>query len=88
MLQSIQKKKDINIDDRQSGLVSVEAIKSAEREIIKSVQEGYFEDEIEALKKKQRLKASSYSYIVSLDPLMDREGLLRLGGRIYKSALE
>ena len=57
MLQSVQKKKGISIDDRQTGLVSLEDIQSAERKIIKSVQEGYFKDEIEALKKKQRLKA-------------------------------
>ena len=58
LLQSIQKEKGIDIDDRQSGLVSLEDIQSAERAIIKSVQEGYFKDEIEALKKKQSLKAS------------------------------
>ena len=86
MLQIVQKNKSINIDDRQSGLVSVQDIQSAEKEIKKSVQEGYFKGKIEALKKKQRLKASNC--IVSLDPLMDREGLLRLGGRIYKSPLE
>ena len=86
LLQSIQKKKGIDIDDRQSGLVSLEDIQSAERAIIKSVQEGYFKDEIEALKKKQRLKASSC--IIRLDPFMDSKGLLRVGGRICKSALE
>ena len=58
LLQSAQKKKGVDIDDRQTGLVSLEDIQSAEREIIKSVQ-GFFKDEIEALKKKQRLKASS-----------------------------
>ena len=86
LLQSVQKKKGISIDDRQTGLVSLEDIQSAEREIIKSVQEGYFKDEIEALKKKQRLKASSC--IIRLDPFMDSKGLLRVGGRICKSALE
>ena len=52
LLQSVQKKKGISIDDRQTGLMSLEDIQSAEREIIKSVQEGYFKDEIEVLKKK------------------------------------
>ena len=66
--------------------MSLEDIQSAEKEIIKSVQEGYFKDEIEALKKKQRLKASSC--IIRLDPFMDSKGLLRVGGRICKSALE
>ena len=56
LLQSVQKKKGISIGDRQTGLVSLEDIQSAEREIIKSVQERYFKDEIEALKKKKRLK--------------------------------
>ena len=37
----------INIDDRQTGLVSLEDIQSVEREIIKSVQKGYFKDETE-----------------------------------------
>ena len=37
----------INIDDRQTGLVSLEDIQSVEREIIKSVQKGYSKDEIE-----------------------------------------
>ena len=86
LLQSAQKKKGVDIDDRQTGLVSLEDIQSAEREIIKSIQEGYFKDEIEALKKKQRLKASSC--IVRLDPFMDSKELLRVGGRICKSALE
>ena len=49
--QSVHKKKGINIDDRQTGLVSLEEIQPAESKIIKSVQEGYFKDEIEALKK-------------------------------------
>ena len=84
--QSVHKKKGINIDDRQTGLVSLEEIQPAESKIIKSVQEGYFKDEIEALKKKQRLKASSC--IIRLDPFMDSKGLLRVGGRICKSALE
>ena len=78
LLQSVQKKKGINIDDRQTGLVSLEDIQSAEREIIKSVQKEYFKDEIEALKKKQQLKSSSC--IVRLDPFMDSKGLLRVGG--------
>ena len=78
LLQSVQRKKGIDIDDRQTGLVPLEDINSAEREIIKSVQEGYFKDEIEALKKKQRLKASSC--IIRLDPFMDSKGLLRVGG--------
>ena len=47
LLQSVQEKKGINIDDRQTGLVSLEDIQSAEKEIIKSVQEEYFKDEIE-----------------------------------------
>ena len=47
LLHSAQKRKGINIDDRQTGLVSLEDIQSAEKEIIKSVQEGYFKNETE-----------------------------------------
>ena len=86
LLQSAQIRKGIDIDDKQTGLVSLEDIQSVEKEIIKSVQEGYFKDEIKALKKKQRLKASSC--IIRLDPFMDSKGLLRVGGRICKTALE
>ena len=75
----------VHIDDIQTGLVSLEDIQSAEREIIKSVQKEYFKDEIEALKKKQQLKSSSC--IVRLDPFMDSKGLLRVGSRICKSTL-
>ena len=52
LLQSVQKKKGINLEDRQTGLMSLEDIQSAEREIIESVQERYFKDEIEVWKKK------------------------------------
>ena len=52
LLQSAQKKKGINLEDRQTGLMSLEDIQSAEREIIESVQERYFKDEIEVWKKK------------------------------------
>ena len=52
LLQSAQKKKSINIDDKQTGLVSLEDIQSAEWKIVKSVQKEYLKDEIEALKKK------------------------------------
>ena len=76
--QSAQKRKDIDIDDRQTSLVSLEDIQS--------VKEGYFKVEIEPLTKKQRLRASSC--IIRLDPFMDSKGLVRVGGRICKSALE
>ena len=52
LLQSVQKKKGINIEDRQTDLMFLEDIQSAEREIIESVQERYFKDEIEVWKKK------------------------------------
>ena len=83
MLQSVQKKKGINMMIDKLACVSR---RLAEREIIKSVQKGYFKDEIEGLKKKQRLTSSSC--IVRLDPFMDSEGPLRVGSRIRKSVLE
>ena len=82
--------------------VAVEELKSAEREIIKQVQEDAFEREIktlmsftsanvemqrdEAKKRNQEIKQTSTLY--RLDPFLDKEGILRVGGRIQQASLD
>ena len=60
-------------------------IKMSEKEIIRSVQRRYFGEELFFLRNRKCLK--SCSSIVKLDPFIDDEGILRVGGRIQRSVL-
>ena len=86
---------------QKSQTVDIEELKSAEREIIRQVQGDAFEKEIktlmslvstkemqrdEARKRNQEIKQASMLY--RLDPFLDREGILRVGGRIQQASLE
>ena len=64
--------------------LDLEGIKMAEKEIIRSVQRRHFGEELISLEKDKCLK--SCSSIVKLDPFIDDEGTLRVGGRIKRSA--
>ena len=57
----------------------------AEKEIIRSVQRRHFGEELISLAKGQCFK--SCSSMVKLDSFIDGEGILRVGGRIQRSAL-
>lgn len=59
---------------------TVEEIAQATNVILRSVQLKSYFDEIERTSKKQRLKRGSPLY--TLDPFLDEEGLLRVGGRL------
>lgn len=77
----------------------VEEVERAEKTILKLVQSGAFPEEVEALRKIQRadcktdrdfakarkseIKKSSTLY--RLDPFLDQDGLIRVGGRLRKS---
>ena len=69
----------INCNDR---LFNLEDLKRAEKEVIKSVQQRHFKEEIMALHNGNSLKSSSK--IVKLDPFLDQDGILKVGGRIGK----
>ncbi|XP_014911401.1 uncharacterized protein LOC106961853 [Poecilia latipinna] len=58
----------------------------AERLIIHTVQQQCFSQEISAVKKNQRLPKNSP--ILRLNPFIDRDGLLRVGGRLQHSMLQ
>ena len=86
---------------QKSQTVDIEELKSAEREIIRQVQGDAFEKEIktlmslvstkemqrdEARKRNQEIKQASMLY--RLDPSLDREEILRVGGRIKQASLD
>ena len=76
-----------------------ECSEAAKITIIKAVQNDVFTDEIEALKRrdnkevesrnhlKERRKLLRSSNIVKLDPFLDQDGILRVGGRLNRSSL-
>ena len=86
---------------QKSQTVDIAELKSAEREIIRQVQGDSFKKEIktlvsltstnemqrdEARKRNKEIKQASMLY--HLDPFLDREGILRVGGRIQQASLE
>ena len=70
-------------DERIAGEVDLQEIQDAEKEIIKSVQEQYFGNEMKLMKEKKNLHAQSS--IFKLDAYLDEELILRVGGRIKQS---
>ena len=85
LLQHIRSKKGwksantINCNDR---LFNLEELKRAEKEVIKSVQQRHFKEKVMALHNGNSLKLSSK--IIKLDPFLDQDGILKVGGRIGK----
>ena len=63
----------------------LKSVQMAESVIIKSSQRRYFSNELKILEEKRIL--SKKSSIYKLDPYLDKCGLLRVGGRIQKSAI-
>ena len=88
LLQHIRSKKGwkgantINCNDR---LFNLEELKIAEKEVIKSVQQRHFKEEIMALHNGNSLKSSSK--IGKLDLFLDQDGMLKVGGRIGKCGI-
>ena len=68
-----------------SRLFNLEELKGAEKEVIKSVQQRHFKEEIMALHNGNSLKSSSK--IVKLDPFLDQDGILKAGVRIGECAI-
>ena len=66
-----------------STTLDLEEIKMAEKKIIRSVQRRHFGEELISLGKCLK----SCSSIVKLDPFIDNEGILRVGGRIQRLPL-
>ena len=60
-------------------------LQAAETAIVKSVQHKYFKGEVEALKSRKPVVKKSPIYI--LEPFLDEEGILRVGGRLKNAPL-
>ena len=76
--------KELDHTRQHSVPLDLEGIKMAE-DVIRSVQRRHFGEELISLGKGKCLK--SCSSIVKLDPFIDDEGILRVGGRIKRSAV-
>ena len=86
------KKERSNIvgNEHQQGRLIVSSLDEAKKNIIRWHQQQAFPEEIKQLKntyiqKEKQLKKKSGIY--NLDPYLDKEGLLRVGGRLKKSNL-
>ena len=73
----------VHCDKNQLDLV---LIQRAEHQIIRGTQRRHFTDEIRLMERNQCVKKSSSIY--KLDPYIDSNGLLRVGGRLNQSTMD
>eukprot|EP00112_Aurelia_sp_Birch-Aquarium-sp1_P003428 Seg1383.4 transcript_id=Seg1383.4/GoldUCD/mRNA.D3Y31 product="hypothetical protein" protein_id=Seg1383.4/GoldUCD/D3Y31 len=66
--------------------IGVEEIQEAEEWLIKQEQKKYYQRELQDLSNKKPL--SKKSSIYNLNPFIDEEGLIRVGGRLRRASLE
>ena len=66
--------------------IQVEDVVAAEKLIIKHAQKSEFSEELQQLRSSGQVKLSNR--IVKLDPFVDEEGILRVGGRVKDSSLK
>ena len=66
--------------------ISVEKLQEAEQWLIKQEQKKYYQRELQDLSNKKPL--SKKSSIYDLNPFIDEEGLIRVGGRLRRASLE
>lgn len=71
--------------DKSSGLSTVEERESAECLIVKLLQKHVFHTELKVLSKGAQL--SSRNELYNLDPFLDSDGVLKVGGRLSNSSL-
>lgn len=77
--------KEIDLPDKSSSLSTVEEREKAEWLIVKLLQRHVFHNELKVLSKGKQL--SSHHELYNLDPLLDSDGVLKVGGRLSNSAL-
>ncbi|XP_011687096.1 PREDICTED: uncharacterized protein LOC105449538 [Wasmannia auropunctata] len=71
-------------DNSFAGPLCAEEINNAEKRILKVLQASHFSDEIKKLKNKAPINKSK---IANLNPFIDDDGLMRVGGRLQMSSL-
>ncbi len=76
---------DLLRKNRESDSISANDVESAEKWILRMLQGRHYSVERRCLKEKKRLPASSK--IRSLDPFLDSDEILRVGGRLRKAKL-
>ena len=74
--------KGVDSINSHNRLFNLEDLKRANKELIKSLQQRQFKEEITTLHNRKSLK--SLSRILKLDPFLDQDGILKLWGRIGK----
>ena len=67
-------------------MIGLREIQTAEMEIIESVERRYLGKEIVLLSKQKKLESNNKLF--KLDPYVDAQGVLRVGGRIRKSLIQ
>ncbi|XP_055714734.1 uncharacterized protein LOC129808851 [Phlebotomus papatasi] len=70
---------------RVQGELSVLELAEAENKLVKILQAGHYNRELHRLR--QNLSLPSTSKILSLNPFLDNDGIMRVGGRLEKSEL-
>lgn len=75
------------VKQRNNKSTSLEERKEAELVIIKLVQKEAFSDEIRSLKLKKEIAKTKDSRLYKLNPFLDEEGILRVGGRLSQATL-
>ncbi|XP_064647110.1 uncharacterized protein LOC135499966 [Lineus longissimus] len=68
-------------------VVNVAALEESERVLVRIVQNEAFEEEIQALKKDEPNGIRRTSPLYHLDPYLDKEGIVRLGGRLRRAKI-
>ncbi|GFW72420.1 integrase catalytic domain-containing protein [Trichonephila clavipes] len=75
----------INISERKKDYLNTTELRNAAEVLVKSVQQSEFKSEIKCLQLKHQIPKNSK--ILSLKPFLDKDGLLRVGGRLKFSNL-
>ena len=66
--------------------VNMEMLQEASNAIIKLVQNKHFKDEVQKIRQKEG-SLGNESQLSTLNPLMDKHGIIRVGGRLRRSGL-
>ena len=78
-------KKVLDFSINNLNLLDAELLQEAEKCIVKMVQLKYFNEELKLLKIKNEENVKISSKISSLNPYLDENGIIRVGGRLEKS---
>ena len=75
----------LKLENFQRGYLQVTELTNAEKAIIRATQKADFTEEIHDLELEKRVNKKSK--LVTLDPSIDRDGVIRVGGRLKNSTI-